>query len=219
MAVTLDNKTTATGNLVNSISFGHTVSGSDRLLAVCISTQKNSGTAPTVTSVTYNGAALSLAIRESSYSSTIRSEVWYISTPATGANNVVVTLADATCHDIMIGAISLNGVHQSSPLHAAATNSGFASSISTNIPTTFADCWLMDNVYQYNGTQTPGAGQTMQNTIVSPSGGQTTVQSTKPATSSGTHTMSWAFGGATDISQAVIALRPSSSVGSFFPFF
>ena len=75
--------------------------------------------------VTYAGTALTL-IGSQNNGTSVRVELWQLVAPATGANNVVVTLsaaAKAAC-----GAISLTGVDQTNPVDA----SNFAASTSAN---------------------------------------------------------------------------------------
>jgi hypothetical protein len=75
------------------------------------------------TAVTYNGVAMTLA--GSSTNGTVRSEIWYLKAPASGAHNVVVTAPDAT--DVTATSMSFTGVDLTASL-----GTSFVSDIGTS---------------------------------------------------------------------------------------
>lgn len=108
-AVTTDD----TGDAASSITKSHTTSGSDRLLLVCVAIL-DPGAA--VSTLTYGGTSLtSVGARQTGGNPKTRMELWRLIAPATGANDVVVTL-DQAADRFAIAAISLTGVNQSTPL-------------------------------------------------------------------------------------------------------
>lgn len=105
----------------NTLSWPHTCSGSDRFLVASAAWWNVEG-ARTVSSVTYNSVGLT-AVPSSSITSTDQGksvQLWSLIAPATGANNVVITLSGND--DLIVGgAVSFTGADQSSPLGTAVT--------------------------------------------------------------------------------------------------
>ncbi len=66
----------------------------------------------TTTTVTYNGASLTLA--GAAVNGTVRSELWYLVAPAAGAHNIVVTTSAANV--VAATSMSFSGVDQTTPL-------------------------------------------------------------------------------------------------------
>lgn len=143
-----------------TFTWSHTTSGTNRLLAVGMAIRSNAS--QTVSSADYANVPLTF-IRADTNGQSVRSELWYLVTPASGTNTVRVNLttsAKAAC-----GAISLTGVHQSSPLEASNGATGSSTTPSVTVTTVADDAWVIDAVAfrsAGNGqpTGTPGAGQT-----------------------------------------------------------
>lgn len=86
---------------------------------------------------------MTLAKTESSNSQRIY--LYYLIAPATGANNIVVTMSGN--QDATVGGISLTGADQTSPIGASSSNAGSGLfSISTTFNTTFANSMVVDMV-------------------------------------------------------------------------
>jgi hypothetical protein len=113
MAIAYDNSTTANAFRTNasSLTFSHTTSGSNRLLVVGVHTVD--ANSRTITGVTYNGVAMTSLYEYSAFSQR-RTGMFYLINPASGANNVVITLSGATASPGTIegAAISFTGVFQ-----------------------------------------------------------------------------------------------------------
>lgn len=97
MAITQDSVTTAalpsTGG--TTLSWSHTCAAGATDLFVGISTRDKNGSTPQIaTGVTYNSVALTSALTNANTNS--EAEMWYLSTPTTGANTVAVTFANGT---------------------------------------------------------------------------------------------------------------------------
>lgn len=105
----------ATSGLVQvpSLTWSHTVSGTNTLLTVAIVTEENK----TITSVTFNGDALTQQVTRSRVSGNLRTEIWTRVAPDAGTHNIVVTTS-ANAY-ITGGGISFDNVNQSSPIDAA----------------------------------------------------------------------------------------------------
>jgi len=112
-AVTVDNTSTGSTDGGSSITVSHTTSGTYRLMLVGVSF--NNDNSETVTSVTYNGVALSLEGAETN-SDDARVEIWSLVAPDTGTHNVVVTFSAALLQQAVVGVMTFNGVNQSTPL-------------------------------------------------------------------------------------------------------
>src|SRR5262245_53884091 len=109
---------TPVSTTATSQTWSHTCTGTDLYLKVGVSIDGST----TVSSVTYNGVSLTqLGVADDGTANT-RSEVWRLVAPATGAHNVVVTLAAAA--KFHCAASSYTGVHQTTPTGTVATATG-----------------------------------------------------------------------------------------------
>jgi uncharacterized repeat protein (TIGR01451 family) len=107
--------------------------GVNRLLIVGISLNIANDSTAAVTSVTYNGTALSLVGAHNDASNTRRSELWSLLAPATGVNkNIVVsvTVPGALTVGAVAGAVSFTGVDQTRPLGSFVSSDGAAGAYS-----------------------------------------------------------------------------------------
>jgi hypothetical protein len=172
----------------NTVTFSHTTAGLDRALVVYIAT---AGTT-TVSGITYAGTAMTLIGSFALAASAGRVEAWGLTNPATGANNVIVTLASSsTAWDAI--ALSVTGAHQT---HASCfTGVQTAGNTSTtNLTVTITTGQTGDLVVSGtistagNGT-TPGAGQTQR--WVDNAGGSNTQGSTKAGAASVAMVENW----------------------------
>jgi hypothetical protein len=111
---TVDQASSATGNVKNSLSWSHTVaSGANRLLVVSASIRNAKNT---VQSVTYQGRALTpLAAREN-HDAAVRVEQWYLIAPPTGTGTVTITLTGGA--KLVGGAVSFTGADQVAPFRS-----------------------------------------------------------------------------------------------------
>lgn len=155
MAISLYNTATINANAVaatdrSGASFSHdSGSGANRLLLVSIKIRDNAADR-TVSAVTYNTVALTKITGASLHNNYSGSnwqivEWWYLVAPATGSNTLAVTYSGTITLADEITAITLNGVHQTSPIGNANTSfsSTSVASLSYNITTTAVDSWLV----------------------------------------------------------------------------
>lgn len=119
MAVAFDKSTASNNNPnVSSVTFAHIVSGSNRALVVFIGAYDPiTPTDRVVSSITYGGVSLTL-LRATPDGGGGGLETWYLNAPATGTNNVVVTMGGIT-DDVSAHAASFTGVKQSGQPEAA----------------------------------------------------------------------------------------------------
>lgn len=114
----------ASTNGNSSLTYAHTVSGSNRYLVVGV---VYGGTTTTSTGVDYNGVAMTLLHRE--VGSSITAETWGLVAPDTGTNNVVITRSGSA--GFATGAVSLNSVDQTNPVVASGGNNGTGTTTAT----------------------------------------------------------------------------------------
>lgn len=149
----------STAPSTNTRTFAHTVgSGNDRLLIVH-AVQWNSGVG-TVSSVTYNGVALTqISGAAITFSTNFRSEGWYLIAPDVGTFNVVVTWSAS---QTMVSATALNytGVHQSNPFGTAATNSGNSTTPTVDVTSAAGELVFAGLFVNSTISSTAGTGQT-----------------------------------------------------------
>lgn len=146
-----------------SLTYSHTTgSGSNRALIVDVTLYADAS--QTVSTVTYNGASLSLITSCTAATGGVRVEQWYMVAPATGTADVVVT-PSATTPAIASTASSYTGVNQSTPLGTCATATG--TSTGPTVDVTSASTDLVVDALGFWGSggsvsPTVGAGQTFR---------------------------------------------------------
>lgn len=100
---------------VTSLTFPLTTSGVNRGVLVQISTEQLA----TVSSVTFNGVALTQVVASTNVPANLRQEEWFLVAPFLGTANVVITLSTAAY--ISAGAEAIVGVDQATPIGATQT--------------------------------------------------------------------------------------------------
>lgn len=138
-----------------SLTFSHTCSGTNRLLLVHIA----QGGANAVSSVTYNGVALTLAGAVNNTNGNVHAELWYLLAPAVGTFNIVISLPAAAT--IYAFGSSWTGVNQTTPLGTAVTGTGTSTTPSVTVTSAVGDT-VVDvlNAQQQPANLTPSTGQT-----------------------------------------------------------
>jgi len=213
-AIAFDSATSfAQDAAASSFSFSHTTSGSNRVLIVGVSIRND--LSQSVSTVTYAGSPLTF-LRADTNGVSVRSELWYRVAPATGANTVVVTLSVSA--KAAMGAISLTGVDQSTPIdaNAGATGSGTAPSVS--VTTVTNNAWVVDaaafrSTANAEPTGTSGSGQTQRWSGYTESGGVSVNVRGKgstegPKNSPGGVVMDWSLSASVDWAISAASFRP-----------
>jgi hypothetical protein len=144
-----------------SLNISHAVSGTNRLMVVGVSITKETGGAPSVSSITYNGVALSPVGSRATSDNKGRIEIWQLVAPATGTNNVVVTLSAAP-DDATVGVMTFTGVDQSTPLGAFASATADSGTASVTVASAANELVFDTLVVEGSADKAlaPGAGQT-----------------------------------------------------------
>lgn len=163
MAIAFDAYTGASGT-GTSLTTAHTVTGSNTILFVGTFYQVNES----VSSITYNGAAMTFIARQTQESDTRNIELWYLINPATGAHNVVTTGSASSYRENHIS--SYTGAKQSSQPDSSASPT--ASSTTTfNMSTTVvaSNCWLLAFARNDSVNYSAGTGTTLRDgSLLSP---------------------------------------------------
>ncbi|MGQ0828194.1 MAG: T9SS type A sorting domain-containing protein [Bacteroidota bacterium] len=168
---------------VSPVTWSHTVGNvSNRFLVVAVTTD-----GPSVSSITYNGTALTKADAQTSGESTV-SEIWYLLNAPIGTYNVIVTLSGDD--NVVCGAISFKNVNQTTPIGTVAKAAGNTATATVDVVCATATEMVVDAVSTDDNAVTVGAGQTSRWNI-SPAGGYASgATSTEPG-AIGTVSMSW----------------------------
>ncbi len=211
LPIAYDSASTGFSNLAaSSMTISHTIgTQSNRLLVVGTQTEDASNVDCKVSSITYNGQAMTKVnetIAGTSFYMCV--SLWYIVAPATGAQNIVVNWTGPVDY-ATAGGVSLYNAAQQGPeaQNVQIVNSG--TSISTSIITLTNGAWVVDAV----GSGNAGAGFTATTT------GQTerydvSTDSTAGAGSTlyvanaGTVSMAWTQA-ANRLAQVVAAFKPA----------
>lgn len=195
MAVTFDAAANGQTAFGTTLTYSHTVSGTDRALFVAVVV----GGGVAISGVTYNGVAMTAV---ETGSTTYR--LFALAAPATGANDVVVTAASAEV--IVAVSASYNGVDQVTPydgVQASATGDG-----SPSVTVTSATDNLVVGMSGYGDSvgqsvQTAGAAQTSRGSLEE--NGNYLILSDEPGAASTTH--SYTRNGAFYYSQRIVAVN------------
>ena len=185
MAIAYDNSTYFKVGSATSITQAHTVVGSDRILFVYVYWNNSR----TITHVKYNGVTMTAVGTENDNGGGERSNLFYLIAPATGENDVVVTLSGSS--GIEGVASSYTGALQTAPIdvvryEAAGLNTGttYAEALTTVADNT----WVIWGTRDYSGgTVSAGANTALRawnpsifgailadsNAVVTPAGSRT----------------------------------------------
>ena len=172
-------------------------------------------TAPTVSGITYAGAALTKAGSTrgemNSDPNEGESEIWYLVNPATGSNTVSVSMS-GTATDFFAGAETFYNVNQVNPIGTAVTTNNGNVQVTPqtlSVTSTSNNQMIVDSIVENNGSWTPGAGQTEveSSTIGSLVRGGNSYRTGL----SGSTTMSWTPGGADWYGLVAIAINSAKA--------
>jgi hypothetical protein len=156
-------KTAELTSAANTISFSQTLlSQTNRFLVFGISLNVSQSTTSAVTSITDNGTAVTNFIGGlSDNGNKVRMEMWSLTAPPVGVNNIVITVSVPTG---TVGAVAasayFSNVNQTTPLETFASANGQGSSEPSVTATSAAGELVIDTVATFgNITLTPGSGQ------------------------------------------------------------
>lgn len=214
--ISIDNHTNSGEKTsVSSVTQSHTT-GTLTNGAIFVRTMTRGGSTAslTISTVKYNGVDLSL-IRSDQYSDAdagqLRTEIWGIKAPSSGANNVVVTFG-GTVSFTVVDIITLDGVNQTNITEAVGGGNSInqSSPISNSATTVSKNAWLLDALYTKTAdTLTKGANQTQDSQVSTNTAGDMTATSHQgPVASPGSTAMSWTYTNADDYAQSIVVVKP-----------
>lgn len=163
MAIAFDAAVDGLSNTGTSHTWNHTCTGSLLILWVGFNGD-NIGSFDDITSVTYNGVAMTLANKQVNPASggDRNTYLYYLLGPATGSHAVVINCTNS--HLLQGGSASYTGVKQSGQPDATAVNAETVSSnktLTTTLTTSADNCWtvVVEGCYDGGpGAGSPGAG-------------------------------------------------------------
>lgn len=211
---------TAGGTITSGSSrtFSHTIGGgSNRVLAVMVLVEEGSGGPKTVSGVTYDGVAMTLAgAIATTEAANVDAELWYMleaDLPAAGAHDVVVTLSSALSSGCAIfAATSIADAAQAAPIVATNRTNTDGTTFSTPVVTVAANSWALDVVAGNNAnTWTADGGQTERTDQQAGGTAATMGTSTKVVAAAGSTTLGWTAAGSQGrFAQVVAVWQPAS---------
>lgn len=207
-AIAFNNKSNAYDTNCATSAVSHTINDTtDAVLIVAVNIRSLTG----ITAIDYNGTAMTLLKQQKHASANLTSELWGIIAPTVGANNINITTGPGVGCNIQ--GFSFTGALQdiNNIVDISGGNEGTSNAPSTTLSTS-SICALIDalghegtNVSSVTGDNTLGGADDQ--------GTWNTAASYAVQISAGNTTMSWSNGASDTYAHAVIAIKPSSTVG------
>ena len=199
----VDSVSSFASNGAGPFTWAHTCSGSDRLLRV---TTSHFDSSDTISSITYNGVALTAVPGGSTNNGQYYVTAYYLIAPDTGTHDIVVTVSGSV-FDFGAGAISYTDAHQTTPLGTAVTATGTSTTPSVTVSSA-ADELVDDGlVIIHGGTLSVGAGQTQRWNAIASSGFIKYAGSTEGGAAS--TTMSWSNSSSQTWAIVAVPIKPT----------
>ena len=203
----VDSVSSFASNGAGPFTWAHTCSGSDRLLRV---TTSHFDSSDTISSITYNGVALTAVPGGSTNNGQYYVTAYYLIAPDTGTHDIVVTVSGSV-FDFGAGAISYTDAHQTTPLGTAVTATGTSTTPSVTVSSA-ADELVDDGlVIIHGGTLSVGAGQTQRWNAIASSGFIKYAGSTEGGAAS--TTMSWSNSSSQTWAIVAVPIKPVGGGG------
>lgn len=155
------------GGVVTSLTFAHTVAGTDRLIVGVQSILPTDGSTVTMTSMVYNGDALTEVdeVSVSDGSTRARMAIYVLANPDTGTNNMVATVSGAVdgTKQFAASSMSYTGANQTGQPDSNGSQSGANDGTDPYVVTTtvvVGDSWLVGGFVGNQGDFPAGVGGT-----------------------------------------------------------
>lgn len=200
MAIAFDATSSGSSTGSTTLTVAHTCTGANRLLLCYIA----STAADNVTGVTYNGVAMTEAVKAANSFAGGEVYIYYLIAPATGANNIVVTKTGTTGTLAMLSASYTGALQSGQP---DSTSSGYTGTR----PNSWSQTVVAGNSWVFvgemcNGTPTAGTNTYLRlNTSIV---GQEGIFDSNAALASGSTSFSVTSSIATDIMRISITFAP-----------
>jgi uncharacterized repeat protein (TIGR01451 family) len=203
------------GTATLTVAHTTTAATTNRLMVVGISIDITNSTATTVASVKWNGAALTKLGVHNDAGLTRRVELWYLLAPATGPNNVVITvnIPFFTTEGVAAGVTTFTGVDQTVPLGTfTAADGANGTNSQEDIPGVINGMIIDTLAIGGNQTAAVSAPQAQQWNLNTGGSGTTDVTATgSTRTGAPSVPISETFSGATNWSQGAVSVNPSGA--------
>jgi hypothetical protein len=211
-AIALDVSNTGASTLTSPLTWSHTTTGSNPLIAIC-PTVVGTGTTPTIGTVSYNSVAATSAVSNGTNNGgfpAVRTGILFLGSCATGAKTVSVAFS-GTSPGCAAGAISYSGAQSGSTADATNSTVGTTTGAKSISVTTIADnCWVVGSGGINDDAATPtltSQTQTSRWNIAATDNfsdhGKSAGQDTNTAkTPAGAVSIGWTVGG-TDLAYAI----------------
>ena len=210
MALAVDASSSAEATTPSSLTWAHTVSGTNRLLVVGIQYYFNVNTF--ISSVTYNGVACTAVPGATINNANYYVTLYYLIAPSTGANNIVVAYGGGAPFETGCGAVSFTDAHQTTPIGTAVTATGSSTSPSVTVSSGSGEIVMDTLSIVHDGSLSVGAGQTSRWNDIGASGFTKYAGSTEPGAAS--VVMSWSNTNANAWALTAVNIRPTAAVAS-----
>ena len=211
MAATYDADTESATTGATSLTFALTVANqAERGIIMGVSAWDPTAGDTLPSGITYAGATLDRAIGNRLDANGNRSTLKGKTAPATGANNVVVTMPNA-CEELGANALSAYAVDQTTPFGTYASAEGVASPATVNVSAAVGD--LVYDVLYGNGTPAQWTADASQATRAEQAitGDAVCLASTEAGAA--TVTMSWTKTGSVAWCQSAVSLKAAAAGG------
>lgn len=204
MAIALDATSSTSSASASSLTWAHTITGSQTILIVGVGMD-----ADTTCTVTYNGVSMTEIGNAQRSAGGVKTFLFYLVAPTTGTNNIIATLGTAT--KVASGATSYTGAAQSGqPDSFTATFNDATTSFTVSTTVVASNCWLVGATRMQDGLAEPTtAGGVTRTEAPTTGAGQKTVLSDSNGTvGTGSQSITWGQGSADNISGVVASIAP-----------
>lgn len=210
MAIAFDNATASSAVTTATLTFSHTTSGTNLILWVGIYSSVDTDI---ITGVTYSGTAMARALSVPQ-TGNARIYLYYLASPASGANNVVVSQSSSAT--IQAVACSYSGAKQSGIPDASNTAQDIVGSNATVSVTTVANSDWLVGVCWTNRTNSNGSGTIIRGGLTSQF---SMFDSNGPESPAGSYSQNVTMSSSSTFSIGVAAFAPLAAPnGSFLAF-
>jgi hypothetical protein len=185
-----------------TLTWSHTTATDANLIVVTVGESR----AVTISSITYNGAALTASASVTNGNS--RAYVYYRVNPDKGANDVVVTYSGAITVP-RAGAVTFKGANMVGPIGATNTKTGTAQNKTIDLTTLYDGSATVECVGALGGIHTADSGQTVIN-----AGGNNRIGFYELQGDAGLYTQNLTADSSADYSYVVVEVRAGSATYS-----
>jgi N-acetylglucosamine-6-sulfatase len=215
-AVAINAVTSMNANATSTVSLSHTTAGLNRHLLVTIHHAGDTNHA--VTSVTYGGVPLTKITSAAIGSYLQVTEMWHLTAPPIGTNNIVVT-TDIPAKYLAVTAISRTGIDQVSPIVSSTGTFGTTGTNPTiTVPSQMGN--VVQDAISWNkyitpqATATAGPGQTA---LANLAGTFQLGVATSEEAGSATTTMSWVLSTSRPWSMVAVEIKAALTIDTVYP--